>query len=59
MNDDDEMPFYGADEEFPGVLEKIGDYVGVIKSKKERKNLYHFYSTMRKLEKITRNPYRK
>ena len=44
---------------FPGVLEKIGDYVGVIKSKQERNSLYHFYCAMKKLEKITRNPYRK
>lgn len=42
---------------FPGVLEKIGEYVGVIKSKKERRNLHHFYRTVRMLG--SRNPFRR
>ena len=37
---------------FTGVLQKIGDYVGVIKSKNKRKNLYHFYRTMKKAGEI-------
>ena len=40
---------------FPGVLERIAEFLGVVKSKKERRNIEHFRRIMKMLE----NPYRR